>query len=136
MTAPSPLLFSPSDLPHPEISEPTLEWSGVPIVENVVLGPLTTWQVGGPARYFAEPQSPEELALVLREAHNRNVQTWVLGKGSNLVVSDRGFPGIVIYLGRSMSALRVESQTESELIIEAEAGAALWDLVRLTVDQG
>jgi UDP-N-acetylmuramate dehydrogenase len=66
------------------------------IREQVPLAPLTTIQVGGSARYFCELYNEEHL-LALREfARQKSIPVFVLGGGSNIVVSDDGFPGLVI----------------------------------------
>lgn len=73
------------------------------IREHVPLAPLTTWQVGGPAAFFAEPQDPDELALCLHFAANRKVPFLAIGGASNLLISDAGFHGLVIrYAERRM----------------------------------
>jgi len=66
--------------------------------ENVPLAPLTTFQVGGPARYFAEVRTAEEAAQAVEYAREKKLPLFVLGGGSNLVVSDRGFPGLVAHV--------------------------------------
>lgn len=66
------------------------------IQENVALAPLTTMQVGGPARYFVEASSAEEVREALQYANSRSLRLFVLGGGSNLVVSDKGWPGLVL----------------------------------------
>ena len=63
------------------------------IRENVPLKPYTTFKIGGPARYFVEIRSPEELTAAIAFAKERGIQTFVLGGGSNILVSDRGFDG-------------------------------------------
>jgi UDP-N-acetylmuramate dehydrogenase len=68
------------------------------VLENVPLAPLTTLKVGGPARYFAEPGSATELADAVNFARSRDLPLFVLGGGSNLVVSDSGWPGLVLKL--------------------------------------
>ncbi len=73
------------------------------IREHVSIAPLTTWQVGGPAAFYAEPQSPDELALCLQFAADRQVPFLAIGGASNLLVSDAGFPGVVLrYANRRM----------------------------------
>src|SRR5215467_1069513 len=67
--------------------------------ENVLLGPLTTFQVGGPARYFAEARSIEAVREGIAFARRNGLPLFVLGGGSNLVVSDSGFPGLVLRIG-------------------------------------
>lgn len=66
------------------------------IQESVPLAPLTTLQVGGPARYLAEAKSEDEVREAVRFAHDRNLSLFVLGGGSNLVVADAGWPGLVL----------------------------------------
>ncbi len=63
--------------------------------ENVPLAPLTTLGVGGPARFFSEAQSVDDIGAALAFARTRGLPCFVLGGGSNLVVADAGFPGLV-----------------------------------------
>ena len=67
--------------------------------ENVPLSPLTTFQVGGPARYFVEAKTMDEVREAVRFARSRDLPLFILGGGSNLVVSDAGWPGLVLKLG-------------------------------------
>jgi UDP-N-acetylmuramate dehydrogenase len=69
------------------------------IQENVLLAPLTTFKVGGPARYFVEARSEDEVCAAVEHAQARGLPLFVLGGGSNLVVSDRGWPGLVLKIG-------------------------------------
>ena len=69
------------------------------IRENVALGPLTTLGVGGPARYFAVAEDEAGVAEAVRWAMERELPLFVLGGGSNLLVSDAGFPGLVLQIG-------------------------------------
>lgn len=66
------------------------------IRENVPLGPLTTLQVGGPARYLIEAASPDDVREAVSFARDSKRPLFVLGRGSNLLVSDSGFPGVVL----------------------------------------
>jgi UDP-N-acetylmuramate dehydrogenase len=69
------------------------------IQENVALAPLTTLQVGGPARYFTEAVTGDEVREAVQFAKKHDAPLFVLGGGSNLVVSDRGWPGLVLKVG-------------------------------------
>jgi UDP-N-acetylmuramate dehydrogenase len=71
----------------------------VTIRENVALGPLTTLGVGGPARYFAVAEDEADVAEAVRWVEERGLPLFVLGGGSNLLVSDTGFPGLVLQIG-------------------------------------
>ena len=64
--------------------------------ENVPLAPLTTFQIGGPARFFVEAKTPGEVEEAVRFAQSHNLPLFVLGGGSNLVISDAGWPGLVL----------------------------------------
>ncbi len=64
--------------------------------ENIPLGPLTTLKVGGPARYFAEARTVADVQRAIQFANSRNAPLFVLGGGSNIVVSDAGWPGLVL----------------------------------------
>lgn len=64
--------------------------------ENVNLAPLTTLKVGGHARFFAQPRDVEELKATLERAQAQGLAIFILGGGSNVVMSDAGFDGVVI----------------------------------------
>jgi len=89
--------------------------------ENVLLGPLTTFQVGGPARYFAEARSIEAVREGIAFARRNALPLFILGGGSNLVVSDSGFPGLVLRIG----IMGIERRYGTE-IFEVGAGEE-WD---------
>jgi UDP-N-acetylmuramate dehydrogenase len=65
------------------------------------LAPLTSLRIGGPAALYLEPQAEPDLAAVARAATETGVPLVVIGKGSNVLVADEGFPGIVIRLGKA-----------------------------------
>ncbi len=66
--------------------------------ENVPLAPLTTLQLGGPARFFTTVRAETELVDAVRFARERSLPLFALGGGSNLVVADAGFPGFVVHI--------------------------------------
>jgi UDP-N-acetylmuramate dehydrogenase len=65
------------------------------------MAPLTTFRVGGPAGLYLEPESEADLAAAGRAVTETGIPVVVLGKGSNVLVADGGFPGLVLRLGRS-----------------------------------
>ncbi|KXK00021.1 MAG: UDP-N-acetylmuramate dehydrogenase [Acidobacteria bacterium OLB17] len=74
--------------------------------ENVPLAPLTTLGVGGPARYFVEPSDVEQLRAALEKAERDGLAVLILGGGSNVVIADSGFDGVVVrpmFLGMEFS---------------------------------
>jgi len=66
------------------------------VLENIPLAPLTTFQVGGPARYFVEARTIRDVADAVTFARSKDLPLFVLGGGSNLVVADAGWPGLVL----------------------------------------
>jgi len=66
--------------------------------ENVDLAPLTTFKIGGPARFFAEAHSPVNISEAVTWAQDHSLPLFVLGGGSNLLVPDSGFPGLVLQI--------------------------------------
>jgi len=74
------------------------------ILENIPLAPMTTFQVGGPARYFVEARSQNEAKDAVHYAAEHRLPLFVLGGGSNLVVADAGFPGLVLKVGLAWRA--------------------------------
>jgi UDP-N-acetylmuramate dehydrogenase len=73
-----------------------------------LLSQHTTMRVGGPAHWWAEPQTEEELVAVLEHTHRRKLPLRVLGNGSNLVASDDGFDGVILKLGDAFAWHRAE----------------------------
>ncbi len=65
------------------------------------IAPITTFRIGGPAALYLEAESEEDLAAVSRALRETDIGFVVLGKGSNVLVSDRGFDGLVVRLGRA-----------------------------------
>jgi UDP-N-acetylmuramate dehydrogenase len=74
--------------------------------DDVELAPFTTYKVGGPARWFAEPRDLAELREILSMVPD-GVPVVVLGRGSNVVISDAGIPGLVLRLGEAFAAIDV-----------------------------
>ena len=102
------------------------------IDENVALAPLTTFGIGGPARYFID--APDEQAIVesIQFAKEKNLPLFVLGGGSNLLVADAGFPGLVLKVG----IMGIEWQSDRNSTIVRSGAGEQWDpLVALCVDR-
>lgn len=85
----------------------------------------TTFQVGGPADFFIEPESPAVLAEMLDVCREEEIPFVILGRGSNVLVGDGGYRGVIFHIGDAMSRIRREG---CEII--AEAGVTLSALAR------
>lgn len=72
---------------------------GIAARENVPMREYTTLRVGGPAAIFVEPSTTEALARVLQIAKENALSTLVVGNGSNLLIRDVGFDGMVVHIG-------------------------------------
>jgi UDP-N-acetylmuramate dehydrogenase len=105
----------------------------VHILENIPLAPYTTLEVGGPARYFVEARSEGEILEALSHARKHALEVFVLGGGSNLVVADSGWPGLVLKIG--LAGVETNSQNGKHSFV-AGAGED-WDkFVAHSVAQG
>ncbi len=94
--------------------------------ENKPLAPFTTFGIGGPARWFIEASSEEEIAEAAAWARERGVALFVLGGGSNLLVSDAGFDGLVLRVGLRGIKATVAPGDSGHTIYQAAAGED-WD---------
>lgn len=77
------------------------------LATDVVLAAETTYRCGGPARFFLEAHTEGDVADAYRFARSRNLEILVLGRGSNLVVADAGFPGVVLRLGSGFGEIEM-----------------------------
>ena len=91
----------------------------------------TTFRIGGPADCFLQPENEEQLIQVQRYLGKVGLPFFVLGNGSNLLVSDAGYRGVIIQVGRKMSAIEVEGCT-----IKAQAGATLAQVAKAALEHG
>jgi UDP-N-acetylmuramate dehydrogenase len=93
------------------------------IQENIPLAPLTTLQVGGAARYFAEASSEDEALEGAHFAKSQQLPLFILGGGSNLVIADSGWSGLVLKIAIGGITSRPEEST-----VSFDVGAGLdWD---------
>jgi UDP-N-acetylmuramate dehydrogenase len=102
--------------------------------ENIPLANHTTFRIGGPARYFFVAKSKEEFLEALNWAKENNLPYFMLGGGSNLLVSESGFDGLVIKIKNGK--LKIKNYNVKFKIILAEAGAPLALLVVQSLENG
>lgn len=91
-------------------------------LQNYSMKNLNTWKVGGTARYYFEPGNIDELRELRKWAYQNNIKVLVLGKGSNVLISDSGFDGVVINLTKTLRSYFIN---EKEGFIEVQAGVLL-----------
>jgi len=107
----------------------------VRVEENRELAPLTTLGVGGPARWFVEAGTEAEVVEAVDWANGRQIPVFILGGGSNLLVSDAGFDGLVLQIG--LKGIRDQSSTSAaERLYEVAAGEDWDSFVQRTVEDG
>ena len=108
--------------------------STLQIQEQVTLAPFTTLGVGGPARFFAAIESEIGLAEAVRFARKHRLPTVALGGGSNLLVHDEGFPGLVLHL--TLAGELTSTLQEQAIEYHVPAGLSWDDLVRTICERG
>lgn len=104
------------------------------VKENYILKNLTTFKIGGPARYFFEADSVEELIRALHIIRRYRLQFFILGGGSNVLVSDDGFDGIVLKI--NTKALKIFAENEQSVTINVASGECWDDVVAQSVEAG
>lgn len=103
----------------------------VDLKTDEMIAPHTSYKIGGPAAIWVAPRSETGIARVLAIAHEAGIPVFILGRGSNLLVSDRGWPGVTLYLGDNISGWHFAG-TEASVF----AGAPLFDLIAAAVARG
>jgi UDP-N-acetylmuramate dehydrogenase len=94
--------------------------------ENIPLAPLTTFRLGGPARFFVEAQSAGEVQEAVAFATSNSHHLFVLGGGSNLVVADSGWPGLVLKVAIPGINRHAGHNDEGRVLFDVGAGES-WD---------
>lgn len=126
------------------------------IKKNIELAPYTTFHIGGPADFFVKTLSADDLTLAITWAIGKGMQYFVLGQGANILISDRGFRGLVIKneadnvsippslraergnpeeIASSSASWRTPRNDES-VLVTAESGVTIAELIEKTASQG
>ncbi len=101
------------------------------LLEQEPLARYTTYRIGGPAKYLLFPADVDDVQRGLEMAQNRNLPWVVLGLGSNVLVKDSGFPGVVIRLGKGLDRFEMKGATAI-----VGAGMPIPILARRTAEAG
>ncbi len=101
------------------------------IQKNVKLAPLTSFKIGGPAKFFVEVKSQDDLQRAIAWAKENNEKFFILAGGSNVLFADEGYNGLIIQLKLNEVTVNKESKE-----VEASAGATLADVIMTTCKAG
>ena len=109
--------------------------------ENILLANHTTFRIGGPAKYFYIAKNNNEIVRAVQAAKEESIPFYILGGGSNLLVSDEGFGGLIIKIQNSKFKIEQvprerEQSDNAKLKITAEAGAPLIRIILESTKQG
>lgn len=99
------------------------------VEEHIWLASYTTFQIGGFAEYFFIAKSSDEVLWAIHAARELDMPFFILGGGSNLLISDNGFSGLVIKIQNTRFTMQNE-------VLDADAGISMPELVRMTGDAG
>ena len=99
------------------------------ILVDEPLAAHTTFRIGGPADCFCTIESTEELQNAIGVARDLEVPWFILGRGSNLLVSDEGYRGLILHIGRGFEQVHIEGET-----VTAQSGISLSALGRIVLE--
>lgn len=100
------------------------------IVRNEPLAKHTTFKIGGPAEYFVTPENEDQLKLVIKVCKESNIPYYIIGKGSNLLVGDKGYKGVIIQIYKNFDLIKIDKN-----IVTAGAGVMLSRLATQAAEQ-
>ncbi|MEG1458052.1 MAG: UDP-N-acetylmuramate dehydrogenase [Acetivibrio sp.] len=92
----------------------------------------TTFRIGGSAEYFINPETKEEIAETVKLCKKEKMPFYVMGNGSNLLVGDKGFSGVILQIGKNMDTFQIKEDGK----VTADAGILLSKLAQETAKQG
>ena len=101
------------------------------ILENEMMNKHTTFKLGGPAKFFIKPKSINKIIKVLQLCKEYSIEFFILGNGSNLLVSDKGFDGLIINIHEdNFSGLKVEKIDETHYKVTVGGGILMRTLAK------
>lgn len=101
------------------------------IRKNVPLSTMTTFRVGGMADYVVCPENAGQISALIKLCHDNEIPFFVLGNGSNILASDDGYRGVIIYVLSGMNQITIDGTT-----VRAQAGAQLIKVAHETAKNG
>ncbi|MGD8524043.1 MAG: FAD-binding protein, partial [Desulfobacterales bacterium] len=103
----------------------------VEVRTNVILAPYTSYQIGGPTAVWIAPQTEEAVGHTLEILNTADIPLFIMGRGSNLLVSDKGWQGVTLYIGENLSGWTIQ-ETDARVM----AGTRLTELIHAAVANG
>ncbi len=100
--------------------------------KNIALSNFTTWRIGGPAEWIAEPKNTEEIQYLINWINKKKISCNIIGAGSNLLINDKGIKGLSLCM-RNLKGIRIDKNTG---IIEVLSGEMLPTLARKAATNG
>jgi UDP-N-acetylmuramate dehydrogenase len=105
--------------------------TGVTVQRDVSLAPFTAYRIGGAAKIMATPRVSEAVGAILEIVHETHAPLFVLGGGTNVLISDRGWNGVALRIDRNLNGWRFD-----RLNVHVLAGTWLLDLIRAAIGRG
>ncbi len=102
------------------------------IQQNISLADKNWFKTGGAAKFYCEPTNPQEFAQALYFAKENNLETFVLGQGANILISDDGFDGLVIR--PMLKEISIQKLDENTSLVKAGSGTTFHDLILFCLD--
>ncbi len=101
-----------------------------PVLCGEPLKNYTTFRIGGPARYFISPENGETAVRVIALCREENMPFSVIGRGSNLLVNDAGYGGVILHFGERFAGIRPAGTPDGRFAYRVQAGALLSQIAR------
>lgn len=106
------------------------------VLEDEPLSNHTSFKVGGPAKYLVYPKTISEIISIIELCEKNNMPYYVMGKGSNLLVSDKGYEGTIIKLNAEFSNINISQLSKEEYLVRAQAGISLAKMAKFLASNG
>ncbi|MCD7813794.1 MAG: UDP-N-acetylmuramate dehydrogenase [Lachnospiraceae bacterium] len=106
------------------------------ILEQESMKKHTTFHIGGPADYFAAPTTAEGVQRIVKLCREEEYPFYVIGNGSNLLVSDQGYRGLVLQLYKNFSEITISAPDTGRSTILAQSGAMLSVIAKRALEAG
>ena len=103
---------------------------GAIVEENAPMSKYTSFKTGGNADLFIIPASVDSLAQIIKKCKELNIKPFVMGNGSNLLVTDKGYKGAIIKIGSNLSSMKLVDENT----IECESGVMMKALCNFALD--